>query len=150
MYNRVDPITSITQKVEKGVQLFGAIKSAYDIGKTIAPYAVRIGAALLQSNIKMFNKAEAYARRGFVTMKHHAKEAYKYGRNVMSKMDYGYQNLEKLHNVAAPMLKDAGVHSKTSKVISDFDRIRDKVTGFHETASQAVSNVRKRVPELGL
>ena len=47
MYNRVDPITSITQKVEKGVQLFGAIKSAYDIGKTIAPYAVRIGAALL-------------------------------------------------------------------------------------------------------
>ena len=48
MYNRVDPITSITQKVEKGVQLFGAIKSAYEVGKVIAPYAVRMGAALLQ------------------------------------------------------------------------------------------------------
>ena len=47
MYNRVDPITSVTQKVEKGVQLFGAIKSAYDIAKVAAPYAVRIGAALL-------------------------------------------------------------------------------------------------------
>ena len=32
---------------KSGVELFGALKSAYDIGKTIAPYAVRIGAALL-------------------------------------------------------------------------------------------------------
>ena len=47
MYNRVDPITSITQKVKSGVELFGALKSAYEIGKTIAPYAVRVGAALL-------------------------------------------------------------------------------------------------------
>ena len=98
----------------------------------------------------MFDKASNYARRGFVALKHHAKEAYKHGRNFMSKMDYGFQVLKKLHNVAAPMLKDAGVHSKTSKVISDFDRIRDKVTGFHETASQAVSNIKRRVPELGL
>ena len=43
MYNKVDPITSITQKVEKGVQLFGAIKSAYDVAKVVAPYAVRMG-----------------------------------------------------------------------------------------------------------
>ena len=100
--------------------------------------------------IKMFDKAQNYARRGFVTLKHHAKEAYKHGRNVFSKLDYGFQVLKKLHNVAAPMLKDAGVHSKTSKVISDFDRIRYKVTGFHETASQAVSNIKRRVPELGL
>ena len=98
----------------------------------------------------MFDKASNYARKGFVTLKHHAKEAYKHGRNVFSKLDYGFQVLKKLHNVAAPMLKDAGLHGKTSKVISDFDRIRDKVTGFHETASQAVSKVRKRVPELGL
>ena len=47
MYNKVDPITSITQKVEKGVHLFGAIKSAYDVAKVVAPYAVRVGAALL-------------------------------------------------------------------------------------------------------
>ncbi len=26
MYNRVDPITSITQKVEQGAQLFGTLK----------------------------------------------------------------------------------------------------------------------------
>ena len=26
MYNKVDPITSITQKVEQGAQLFGTIK----------------------------------------------------------------------------------------------------------------------------
>ena len=98
----------------------------------------------------MFDKASNYARRGFVTLKHHAKEACKHGRNFMSKMDYGFQVLKKLHSVASPMLKDAGVHGKTSKVISDFDRIRDKVTGFHETASQAVSNIRRKVPELGL
>ena len=27
MYNRVDPITSITQKVEQGAQLFGSLKN---------------------------------------------------------------------------------------------------------------------------
>ena len=47
MYHHIDPMTSITQKVKSGVELFGALKSAYDIAKTIAPYAVRIGAALL-------------------------------------------------------------------------------------------------------
>ena len=46
MYNRVDPITSITQKVEQGAQLFGAIKTVYDISKTIAPYAARAAALL--------------------------------------------------------------------------------------------------------
>ena len=47
MYYHTDPITSITQKVEKGVQIFGAIKTAYDVAKVVAPYAVRMGAALL-------------------------------------------------------------------------------------------------------
>ena len=50
----------------------------------------------------MFDKAQNYARRGFVTLKHHAKEAYKHGRNFMSKMDYGYQVLKKVHNVLTP------------------------------------------------
>ena len=46
MYNRVDPITSLSQKVEKGAQLFGTIKTIYDVGKTIAPYAARAAALL--------------------------------------------------------------------------------------------------------
>ena len=98
----------------------------------------------------MFDKAAAYARRGFVTMKHHAAEAYKHGRNFMSKMDYGYQVFKKLHQVAAPMLKDAGVHGKTSKAISQFDSLRDRVMGAHESAVRAVGAIRKGVPELGL
>ena len=46
MYNRVDPITSLSQKVEQGAQLFGTIKTIYDVGKAIAPYAVRAAALL--------------------------------------------------------------------------------------------------------
>ena len=46
MYNRVDPITSITQKVEQGAQIFGSLKTIYDVGKTIAPYAARAAALL--------------------------------------------------------------------------------------------------------
>ena len=45
-YNRVDPITSITQKVEQGAQLFGTIRSIYEVGKAIAPYAARAAALL--------------------------------------------------------------------------------------------------------
>ena len=98
----------------------------------------------------MFDKAAAYARRGFVTMKSHAAEAYRHGRNFMSKMDYGYQVFKKLHQVAAPMLKDAGIHNRTSKAISEFDAIRGKVMGAHESAVPAVGTIRKGVPELGL
>ena len=98
----------------------------------------------------MFDKASSYARRGFVNMKHHAKTIYRQGANMLSKIDYGYQVLKKLHNVAAPMLKDAGVHGKTSKAISQFDSLRDKVMGAHESAVRAVGTIRKGVPELGL
>jgi|OM-RGC.v1.037962499 hypothetical protein len=45
-YNKVDPITSITQKVEQGAQLFGTIKNIYEVGKAIAPYAARAAALL--------------------------------------------------------------------------------------------------------
>ena len=98
----------------------------------------------------MFDKASSYARRGFVNMKHHAKKNYKQGANMLSKIDYGYQVLKKLHNVAAPMLKDAGVHSKTTKAFSDFDNVRSKIMGAHESAVKAVSTIRKGVPELGI
>ena len=47
MYNKPDPTTNIAQKIESGVQLFGAIKSAYDVGKVVAPYVARGVAALL-------------------------------------------------------------------------------------------------------
>ena len=46
MYNRVDPITSLSQKVEQGAQLFGTIKTIYDVGTAIAPYAARAAALL--------------------------------------------------------------------------------------------------------
>ena len=83
-------------------------------------------------------------------MKHSAKEIYKHGANMLSKIDYGYQVLKKLHSVAAPMLKDAGVHSKTTKAFSDFDSVRSKIMGVHESAVKAVSTIRKGVPELGI
>ena len=83
-------------------------------------------------------------------MKHHAKEAYKHGTNLFNKVSYGFDVLKKLHAVATPMLKDAGVHGKTSKAISQFDSLRDKVMGAHESAVRAVGTIRKGVPELGL
>jgi hypothetical protein len=53
MVNRPGPIQSLASKVETGVQLFGALKSAYDIGRTVvnvgraaAPYVAR-GIAML-------------------------------------------------------------------------------------------------------
>ena len=53
MVNRPDPVQSLASKVESGVQLFGALKTAYDVGKTVvnvgrvaAPYVAR-GIAML-------------------------------------------------------------------------------------------------------
>ena len=53
MVNRPDPLTSLATKVESGVALFGALKTAYDVGKTFvnvgrvaAPYVAR-GIAML-------------------------------------------------------------------------------------------------------
>ena len=83
-------------------------------------------------------------------MKHHAKEAYKHGTNLFNKVSYGFDVLKKLHAVATPILKDAGVHGRTSKAISQFDSLRDKVMGAHESAVRAVGTIRKGVPELGL
>ena len=54
MVNRPDPMHSLASKVESGVQLFGALKTAYDVGKTFvnvgraaAPYVARGIAALV-------------------------------------------------------------------------------------------------------
>ena len=98
----------------------------------------------------MFDKAEAYARRGFHIAKSHAFEAYKHGRNFLSKVDYGFQIAKKLHSALAPQLKDAGVHHHTKKAISDFESVRGKVMGAHESAERVVHAVKRSVPELGL
>jgi hypothetical protein len=98
----------------------------------------------------MFDKAEAYARRGFHIAKSHAFEAYKHGRNFLSKVDYGFQIAKKLHSALTPALKDAGVHHHTKKAISDFESVRGKVMGAHESAERVVHAVKRSVPELGL
>ena len=53
MVNHHTPPQSLATKIESGVQLFGALKSAWDVGKsivdvgrTVAPYVAR-GIALL-------------------------------------------------------------------------------------------------------
>ena len=68
----------------------------------------------------------------------------------LSKLDTGYQIAKKLHNVLTPALKDAGVHKHTKKGLSDFESIRGKVLGAHESAERVVRNVKRAVPELGL
>jgi hypothetical protein len=98
----------------------------------------------------MFDKAEAFARRGFHVAKHHASEMYKHGRNIMGKLDYGFQIAKKLHSVLTPALKDAGVHKHTKKAISDFETVRGKVMGAHDSAERVVTAVKRQVPELGL
>ena len=42
-------------------------------------------------------KAEQYARRGLVMAKRHAQQAYMHGRNILSKVDYGFQTAKKVH-----------------------------------------------------
>jgi hypothetical protein len=98
----------------------------------------------------MFDKAEAFARRGFHVAKHHASEMYKHGRSIIRKLDYGFQIAKKLHSVLTPALKDAGVHKHTKKAISDFETVRGKVMGAHDSAERVVTAVRRQVPELGL
>jgi hypothetical protein len=98
----------------------------------------------------MFDKAEAFARRGFHVAKHHASEMYKHGRNIMGKLEYGFQVAKKLHSVLTPALKDAGVHKHTKKAISDFETVRGKVMGAHDSAERVVTAVKRQVPELGL
>ena len=98
----------------------------------------------------MFDKAEAFARRGFHVAKHHAFEAYRHGRSLASKLNHGFEIVKKIHSVLTPALKDAGVHHHTKKVISDFEQVRGKVMGAHDSAERVVHAVKRSVPELGL
>ena len=48
MVNRAEPTTSLAQKIDSGVQLFGAMKGLYSVGKSVfdtakiaAPYIAR-------------------------------------------------------------------------------------------------------------
>ena len=96
------------------------------------------------------DKAEAFARRSFHVAKNHAFTAYKHTRHFMSKVDAGFQLAKKLHGALAPALKDAGVHKHTSKALSNFEEVRGKVMGAHESAERLVHSVKRSVPELGL
>ena len=98
----------------------------------------------------MWNKVTSFAKRGWGTFKHHAQQGYKFGKQVLSDVDYGFSVAKKLHNAIAPALKDAGVHKHTKKAISDFEQIRSHVLGAHENAEKVVHAVRKGVPELGI
>ncbi len=53
MVNHIDPIKSFGQKLETGLQLFGAAKGIWDVGKsvvavgrTVAPYIATAGRVL--------------------------------------------------------------------------------------------------------
>jgi hypothetical protein len=98
----------------------------------------------------MFDKAENFARRSWHAAKNHAFEAYKTGKHVMGRLSDGLDIAKRLHSALKPALKDIGVHKQTKRVLSDFETIRGKVLGAHESAAKVVGSVRKAVPELGL
>ena len=97
----------------------------------------------------MFDKAENFARRQFHVAKNYAFEAYKHGRNFLSKVDRGFSIAKKLHSALAPHL-DAGTSKRTKKALGSFEEIRGKVLGAHESAERVVHSVKRAVPELGL
>ena len=82
--------------------------------------------------------------------KTHAFEAYKHGRSFLNKVDYGFKIATKLHGALTPASKDAGIHHHTKKALSDFESVRGKVMGAHESAERVVHSVKRAVPELGL
>jgi hypothetical protein len=96
------------------------------------------------------NKAEAFARRGFHVAKTHAAHAYKTGMQMAKNVDWAYGIAKRLHSTLAPQLKDAGVYKHTKKAMSNFEEVRGKVMGAHESAERVVHSVKRTVPELGL
>ena len=99
----------------------------------------------------MLQKAQASLRRGFMAAKGHAASMYRTGRSILNKVDYGYNIFKKLHGVMQPALADYPAAAKATKqAMSSYEQTRNKVLGAHSDAEKIVSQVRARVPELGL
>ena len=67
-------------------------------------------------------KAEQYARRGLVMAKRQAEYAYTHGRNILSKVDNGFQIAKKVHK-ALTGLVDNKLHQRAQKALSDFESV---------------------------
>ena len=66
-------------------------------------------------------------------------------------MDYGYSIFKKLHGVVQPALADYPEAAKATKqAMSSYEATRHKVSGIHSDAEKIVSQVRARVPVLGI
>lgn len=63
----------------------------------------------------MLDKASRFARRELMIAKHHATEAYRHGRTLVSKVDHGFHIAKMLLSALVPMLKDAGIHQRTKR-----------------------------------
>ena len=99
----------------------------------------------------MLRKAEAAIRRGYLTAKTHAVNLYHSGRGALRKVDYAYNVFKKLHSALQPALGDYPETSKAVKrAMSSYEQTRNQVVGAHNVGEAIVSNVRQRVPELGL
>ena len=99
----------------------------------------------------MLRKAEASMRRGLMAAKGHAASFYRTGRSILNKVDGAYNVFKKLHGVVQPMLGDYQVAQKQVKqAMSSYEQTRAKLVGANQQGEQIVSNIRSKIPELGL
>ena len=99
----------------------------------------------------MLRKAEASIRRGLLAAKGHAASFYRTGRSILNKVDGAYHVFKKLHGIVQPALGDYPVAAKQVKqAMSSYEQTRAKVVGANQQGEQIVSNIRSKIPELGL
>ena len=90
-------------------------------------------------------------RRGLMAAKGHAVSFYRTGRSILNKVDGAYNVFKKLHGVVQPMLGDYPVAQKQVKqAMSSYEQTRAKVVGANQQGEQIVSNIRAKIPELGI
>ena len=99
----------------------------------------------------MLRKLEHSIRRGWVSAKHHATNLYHTGRGVLKKVDYSVDLFRRLHKSLTPALADYPEAQKQIKrALTSYDQVKNQAIGAHSVAEGIVSNVRQRVPELGI
>ena len=99
----------------------------------------------------MRRKLENSLRRGWVSAKHHATNLYHTGRGALKKIDYGVDIFRRLHKSLSPALADYPEAQKQIKrALKSYDEVKSHALGAHSVAEGIVSNVRSRVPELGI